>query len=132
MDDQRQAGLARGLDMAAEHLGLDVARAQVVVEVQPTFADADHAGPLRQLDQIGRRHGRMVLGLMRMGPDGAPDIVMGHGQGVGGLEGRELVRDLDHHLHPGLAGADDDFVAVLIELGRVQIDVAVDDHQPSP
>ena len=41
MDDQRQAGRPRRRDMGAEDALLDVARAQIVVEIEPGFADAD-------------------------------------------------------------------------------------------
>ena len=39
---QGQSGSPGGFDVNAEHLGLDVARAKVVVEIQPRLADADH------------------------------------------------------------------------------------------
>ena len=66
-----------------------------------------------------------------MGADRAPDVGVGHGEGVGRLEGRELVADVDHQADAGRAGAGDHRVAVLVELRRVQVDVAVDQHRPS-
>jgi hypothetical protein len=70
----------------------------------------------------------MVLGLVRMGPDRAPDVVVGHGDGVDGLERRDLVADGDHQFDPGLAGAIDHRLAVLVVLMGVQVYVAVDEH----
>ena len=55
MDDQRQAGLARRGDVGAEALGLLVARAVLVVEVEAGLADADDLGMARRLDQAVRR-----------------------------------------------------------------------------
>ncbi len=130
VDHQRQADLARRLDVLPEHRRLHVARAEIIVEVEAAFADAHHAGTLGQRHKIGRRHGRVVFRFMRMGADGAPDVGVRHGQGVGGLKGRQLVRYFDHQADSGGAGPVDDGVAVLVELRRVQIDVAVDQHQP--
>ncbi|MNE43630.1 hypothetical protein D3C80_1378160 [compost metagenome] len=105
--------------MLTEDRRLLVARAEVVVEVQTTFADADDARALGQSHQFVGGQLDMVLGFMRVGADRAPDVIVRHGQGVGGLKGRQLVRNLDHQTHPGLASAGDDFVAVLVELRGV-------------
>ena len=51
MDDERQPGLARGRDMGAEDALLHVARAVVVVIVEPRLADRDAARVPRQLDE---------------------------------------------------------------------------------
>ena len=44
VNDERQTGFARRLDMDAETPRLDVARAVVIVIIEPRFADADHLG----------------------------------------------------------------------------------------
>ncbi len=67
MDHQRQAGLARRSDVLAEALFLRVARAFVVVIVEPGFADGDDFRMLRQLSPAPWRrcpvpHGRCADG----------------------------------------------------------------------
>ena len=77
MDRQRQAGQAGGTDMSAEIVLLHIPRRAVVEVVQAGFADADD---LRMLGQRGERLRRRDLGLrgvVRMDPDGAPDIWRG-------------------------------------------------------
>ena len=49
VDDQRQAGLARRLDVLAENVLLDVARAVFVEIVEAGLADADDLRMLRPL-----------------------------------------------------------------------------------
>ena len=53
MDHQRQAGLARRRDMGAEALLLRVARAVVVVIVEPGLADRHDLRMPRLRDEIG-------------------------------------------------------------------------------
>ena len=130
MDHQRQAGFTRGGDVLAEHCRLNLARAEVIVEIQAAFADPHHLGPLRQFDQGRRRQVRRILGLVRMDPDRAPDVVMRHGDLMGRLEGGQLVRNLDHQPDARLARPRDNGVPILVELGRVQVHMAVDQHQP--
>ena len=52
MDDQRQPGRARRGDVGAEALLLRVARAVVVVIVEPGLADRDHLGMARARDEL--------------------------------------------------------------------------------
>ena len=52
VDDERQAGLARGGDMIAEAALLRVARAVIVVIVEPGLADRHHLGMARARDQV--------------------------------------------------------------------------------
>ena len=127
---QRQAGPPCRMDMGPEHRRLHIARAEVVVKIQPAFADAHDPGPSGQFNQPVGSQIDVILRLVRMGPDRAPDVLMRHGQTMGGLEGRQLVRDLDHQLDAGLTGPGDHGIAVLIKLGSMEIDVAVDDHPP--
>ena len=131
MDHQRQTGFARRRHMLSEHRRLHIARAEVIVEIQTAFADPDHLGPLRQLYQRRRRQVRCVLGLVWMDSDRAPDVVVRHGDPMGRLEGGQLVGDFDHQTNARLARPGDDGVPVLVELRRVQVHMAVDQHQPT-
>jgi hypothetical protein len=62
VNHQRQTALPGGDAVLAEHLGLHVARRQIVVEIQPALADADHARALGQLDQTRGDQARIFLG----------------------------------------------------------------------
>jgi len=89
VDHQRQARAARRLDVLAEDRRLNIARAEVIVEVQAAFADADDARAIRQFNQTVHGQVGIVLGLVRMDADRAPDVGVVHRQGVRRLEGRQ-------------------------------------------
>ena len=129
MDDQRQAGLARRRDMGAEALGLLGARAVLVVEVEPGLADADDLGMARGLDQAVGRALPLLLGLVRMDADRAPDIAVALGDGAHLVELVEPGADGQHAGHAGGAGARQHAGLVARELGEVEMAVAVDQHQ---
>ena len=76
MDDERQAGLPRRGDMGAEALLLHVARAVVVVIVEPRLADRHHLGMARELDQLLHHDVGLLGGVVRMRADRAEHIVM--------------------------------------------------------
>jgi hypothetical protein len=131
MDHQRQSGLARGGGVDAEHLGLDVARAQVVVEIEAALADAHHPRVGGHAHQGGGVEVGGLLSLVRMGADRAPDVRL-VGQGAHGRIVGHPVADVDHQGDAGGAGAGDDRRAVRVELRRMQVDVAVDQHRVRP
>ena len=55
MDDERQPGLARRRDVAAKAVLLGVARAEIVVIVEPGLADRDHLGMAAARHEVRRR-----------------------------------------------------------------------------
>src|SRR5262249_15019624 len=79
MNNKRQADLARGRDVRAENAFLDVAWAQIVVEVEPRLADPDPQGVLGQRRQIRRGEVGMFFGVVRMDPYRTPDVVTSFG-----------------------------------------------------
>ena len=129
MHDQRQAGLARRGDMGAEALLLLVARAVLVVEIEAGLADADDLGMARRLDQAVGRALPLLLGLVRMDADRAPDVVVALGDGAHLLELVEPRADRQHARHAGRAGARQHARLVAGKLGEVEMAVAVDQHQ---
>ena len=130
VDDQRQAGLARRRDVGAEALGLLGARAVLVIEVEAGLADADHLGMARRLDQPVGRALPLLLGLVRMHADRAPDIGVALGDGRAPVELVEPRADGQHAGHAGRAGARQHARLVAGKLGKVEMAVAVDQHQP--
>ena len=66
-----------------------------------------------------------------MCPDCRPDVGMGVGQRSHRAEVGNLVANLDHKADARLAGAHDHALSVAIELRRMEIYVAVDQHSKS-
>ena len=80
VDDERQAGLARGRDVAAEAGRLRRVVAGVVV-VEPGLADGDAARMLGEPHEIGGRDLGLLMRVVRMRADAAPDfgVLLGDG-----------------------------------------------------
>ena len=118
VDDERQSGADRRARMNAKRGFLVGARAVVVVEVEPGFADADHLGmagearyPFRPLPFLRR-------GFMGMGSDRTPDVGIGFGYGAHQRKLGELGADRDQGRDAGAVRADDDSARPLPERNR--------------
>ena len=74
MDDQRQAGLARRGDVAAEAGLLGVARAEIVVIVEPGLAERHHLGMAAAGDEVCGGDVEFLMCVMRMRSYRAVDI----------------------------------------------------------
>ncbi len=125
MYDQRQTTFACRFNVRAENAHLDIARAQVIMEIETAFADADHFGHLRQCKRVWTVRPGFFTRFMRMRAGGGPDIGMIMGQPVDGVEVRHAIADIDHEIDAGVARALNDIGAVLIELRGVQIDMGI-------
>ena len=132
MQDQGQIGAPGGLDMGGQRAELVLARRIAVMEVQTGLANPDHLGMLSDFNEFVSRDVRAILGVMGMGADRAPDIVMTFGNRRNRFKIGELTADRDHPANPGRAGALDDIIEILGELLTVQVDVAVDQHVQAP
>ena len=129
MDDERQAGLPRRGDMGAEALLLHVARAVVVMVVEPRLADRHHLGMARQLDQLFDHNVGLLGGIVRMGADRAEHIVMGLDQAAQLVELADPRRDRHHQADPCRPGAVEQAVKIGAELRKIEMAVAVDQHR---
>ena len=118
--------------MGAKDLLLDIAGAEIVMEVEPGLANPDDLRVRRQRDQLARREFRMIGRLMRMGPDRAPDPVMRLGDRPHRRELVEAGADRQHRADPGGAGARDHRVALGGEIRKIEMAMAVDQHRPLP
>ena len=74
VDDQRQAGAARGGDVGAEAARLPIARRQVVEIVEAALADRDHPRVRGELDQRRGIVQAFLAGLVRVDADGAVNL----------------------------------------------------------
>jgi hypothetical protein len=128
VDDQRQLGHARCGDMAKEPLALRCAGRIVVVVVEADLADGDDRRILGDACQIVGGHVRLLRGVVGMRADRAEDALIALGQRLQGAEFRHPRRDGDHGIDAGGVGAGDDRVAVLVEVGEIEMAVAVDEH----
>ena len=128
MDHQRQPGFARGGDVIAEALLLRIARAVVVVIVEPGFADRHHLGMARRRHQVGGRNIELLVGVMRMGSHRAVDV----GESLRNRKQIALLLhprgDCHHAPHAGILGAADNGVELAGEIRKVEMAVAVDQH----
>ena len=127
MDDQRQAGFARGGDMDAQAVLLHRLAVGGVVIIQPGFADADEFGMRGQADQFIDAGQGFVGGAHRMRAGGVEDRIILLGQGAHLRFESQLGADRDHAGHTGLERARDHLVAVLVEGIEIEMAVAVGD-----
>ena len=133
MDDDRKAGFPGRPDMGAEAFFLEVAGAVVVVEIEARFAEADDLRVGGHAYQVFGRHLGFVPDIMGMDADGAEDVVVFLGDGEHAFKRGDAGADGQHVADPGLAGAGHDGVEFVLEIGEIQVAVAVDQHySPSP
>jgi len=129
VDHQRQLGFARGLNVDAESPLLRVARAVVVVIVEPRLADRHHLRVLGRGDEVGNRHVRFLGGMVRMRADRAIDVVETLGDGAERGEFPDLGRDRHQARDLGGAGAREHGIELGGKIGKIEVAVAVDEHQ---
>ena len=125
MDDQGQAGLARGLDMQAQAALLDRRAVGGIVIVKAGFADADEFGVLRQGDQFGHPGQRLIGSVHRMGSRRPVDPRMRLGDGPDLGRGFQPRADGDHPRNAGSSGAADDIAGLRCQIGKVEMAMAV-------
>ena len=85
MDDKRQSGFLRGLDMGGEDPFLIVARRKLVMKVEAAFADPDNVFLAGEIDQTLRRQPGMIACIMRMRADLTPDERIARGNFADGV-----------------------------------------------
>ena len=127
MDDQRQAGFLRGLDMQAQRGFLHLGALGGVVIVEPGFTDAHEFRMLSQRHQLVHR-GHWFFGhAHRVGACGVEDAAMRLGDGTHGGLVLQLGADRHHPRHSGGVRAGDDVVALTVEIGEIEMAMAVCD-----
>ena len=132
VDDQRQVKLAGERDVAAKDALSHLARRTVIVIVEASLADADAFRMARE-----RAHGGEVLRplprrLVRMRADGKENVIVALGDFDDARGFPDLRADGDHALDAGGAGALNDGVEILREVGKVEVAVAVDESHAHP
>ena len=128
MDDQRQAGCPRRCDVGAKDPLLDVARAQIVMKIEPGFAEADDLWMRAQRDQpLGQQVG-VVGRFVRMSANRAPDAGIGLGDREHPWKFVEPGCDCQHCSYTGSAGAGNDLSAFVGKVREIQMAMAVNQH----
>src|SRR6185437_4485905 len=132
MDHQRQPARARRCNVRAQALFLRVARAVVIMVIEPGLADRHHLGMARALQEIVRADVEFFVRVLRMRPDRAIDF-------------RETVRDR-HQLVMAMdprGNRDDaadarglcarnDRVEFAGKIWKIEMAMAVDEHGVTP
>ena len=97
--------------------------------VEPGLPDRHHLGMARAADQLVDGDVELLMGIVRMGANGAIDLgkVLGDGEHLGmPLDAR---RDGNDARDPGRLRARDDGIELACEVGKIEMAVAVDQHQ---
>ena len=132
MDDERQAQLARRRDMGAEASLLQIARAVVVVIVEPGLADRHHLGMPRQAHDLVQRDVFLFVRMMRMGADRAEDSVMGLDNLEQLAEAPHPRGDRHHEADPRRTRTGKHRLTLGAEIGKIEMAVTVDEHIIQP
>ena len=131
VDDQRQAGPARRVDVTAEHRRLIGSGRAVIEIVEPGFADGDALGMGGKADEIVGGDVYLLGGLVRMRADGTEDGVVAVGDGGDVGKATDAGADGHHQTNVGSLGAGDQLIGLPSEIGEVQMAVTIDDHDAS-
>jgi hypothetical protein len=131
VDDQRQPGLPRGVDVRPEARRLPAARRQIIEMVEAALADGDNPRMPRQLQERGRIVETLLAGLVRVDAHRADDLGPALGEFDADRPAVALRSDVDHEAHARRASAGDHPGLVLGEARVVEVAVAVDDHAAS-
>jgi len=127
MDDQRQSGLLRRRDMDAQAFLLHLRGLGGVVIIEAGLADADEFRMRRQRDKIVHRRQRLLCRTHRMGARGIEHLGVRLGDGAhGGLLPKPRA-DRHHAVHTRSTRARDHLVQITVEIGKVEVAMAVGD-----
>ena len=129
MDDQRQPGDARGGDVAAEPGRLRLARRVVIVVVEPGFADRHDLRVAGDADELVDRDVGLLGGVVRVGADRAIDLGVAVDDRLQAIEAPDPGRYADDRADARGPRPLDDRIAVRVELGEIEMAVAVDEHR---
>ena len=129
MDDERQPALLREPDVAVEIVLLLVERREIPVAIEAGFANRDDARLRRPIATTRSQSPGCALGdVIRLHADGrinSVDIPHASRTQIALVGSRRA--DRDHFCHAGIAGPGDDFRAIGVELGLVQMRVGVEE-----
>jgi hypothetical protein len=126
MDDQGQLGLLGGLDMDAEGDLLNLGAIGGVVIVEARLSQADEFGVFGVGHQLLDGDSRVFGGAHRVDACGVEDALISLGNGADQRLFFQLGADRDHAGDTGGAGAGDYGVQFAVEIGEVEVAVAVD------
>src|SRR5262245_9252068 len=128
MNDQRQAGRARGGDVVAEAPLLRVTRTEVIMIVEAGFTDRNRLFVLREAHDLLDADIELLVRVMRMRADRTEHVGIAVGDGTKPVASLDPRRDRDHAPYPSRAGSSDDGIELAIEIREIQVTVTVDQH----
>ena len=126
--DERQAGLSRRGDVGAEAALLILARAVVVVIVEPGLADRHHLRMARKFHDLFERDVPLFRRMVRMGADRAVHIAMRLDDLEQIGESPHPCRDGEHEPDACALGARQHGLALRGKVGKIEMAVAIDEH----
>ncbi len=128
VDFKRKARFARGRDVRAEAFRLRLGTPVLVEVVEARFTNRDDLRMMRQADDLACGNAALLVRVVRMRADRAPDIVVALGDGADLVELPDARGDRDHGAHAGRFRARDDAVQIGRELWKVQVAVVINKH----
>ena len=128
MDHERQAGLSRRVDVGAEAALLILARAVVVVIVEPGLADRHHLRMARKFHDFFQRDVPLFRRMVRMGADRAVHIAMRLDDLEQIGESPHPCRDGEHEPDACTLGACQHGLALCGKVWKIEMAVAIDEH----
>ena len=126
VDDERQPGLPRRLDMRLEPLALRRAVGLVVKIIEAALADRDDARVVGRLDQRCGAEVRMGIGLVRVDADARPDVRLALGDGDDVAPFALAGRDVEEAGDAAFAGVLKHFGLTFDEAFVVEVAMAID------
>jgi len=128
MDHQWQSGFTGCRDMNAKTGRLLITWAVLVMIIKSGFTDTDHLGMLGQLNQHVSRYIRLFSGIVRMGTDGAVNLLMGLCNGTYPVELGNPSADRHHQMHTGISRTAQDARQVIRQNVEIEMAMTVNDR----
>jgi hypothetical protein len=128
MNDDRKSCLLRRRDMGAKDVFLDNFWRMLVIEIQARFPDTDDFGVIASANDVTGNHTGAFFGLMGMNADGTPYSWMARGNGTNVFGVAKSGADAQHSGNACLAGTGDDIVLLSLEIRKIEVTMAVDEH----
>src|SRR6266567_8981613 len=131
VDDDWEMGGEGECHLPDKHVLLNVARGVAVVVVEADFSPGDYFGSAGKGFELAEVGVGGEFRFVRMDADGGVDEIILGGEFDGAVEGAGAISGADGEdgSDAGLTGTGEDFVAVGVEAGAVEVGVGVDEHE---
>src|SRR5690606_29859064 len=128
MYNKWQLGPTCGFDVNEKTLTLRCRRSVVVVIIETCFAYGDNLRMFRKAHEIVSRNVQFFMRIVGMGTDGTIDGLIGFRYGTDRIEFPDPRGNRHHALDPGVERALHNGIALRLEIGKVEMTMAIDKH----